>query len=224
MLHRRACAGYPASSRFLRQSHLLEFRAGSFGHLARHARTADAFPRVSGYGTPNLGPVVHQLRKGYPATTRQLKSQRNTGFDIGGDWTPVKKVKVSLTGFYEWYQNEQLIDGGHRRHGLQPTPSTRRAPCIAAWKPRSTGSPSKDGGCSPITPTTIRYSRLHRTARHSGGALGYFNRAGYRIPGVAPHELTARVGYDQPFGQSRASEPMSNISTKAPITSTMAMC
>jgi iron complex outermembrane receptor protein len=34
-----------------------------------------------------------------------------------------------------------------------------------------------------------------------GGKTGYFNRAGYRIPGVAPHELTARVGYDQPYGE-----------------------
>lgn len=33
------------------------------------------------------------------------------------------------------------------------------------------------------------------------GQSAFFDRAGYRIPGVAPHELTARLGYDAPYGE-----------------------
>lgn len=32
------------------------------------------------------------------------------------------------------------------------------------------------------------------------GRTGHFNRAGYKIPNVAPHTATARLAYDQPFG------------------------
>ncbi len=34
----------------------------------------------------------------------------------------------------------------------------------------------------------------------AGGRSANFDRASYRIPGVAPHELTTRLGYDQPIG------------------------
>jgi iron complex outermembrane receptor protein len=32
---------------------------------------------------------------------------------------------------------------------------------------------------------------------------GYFDRAGYKIPGVAPHTATGRLSYDLPFGDLR---------------------
>jgi iron complex outermembrane receptor protein len=34
----------------------------------------------------------------------------------------------------------------------------------------------------------------------SGGTVFSFNRAGNKIPGISPHELTARLGYEQMWG------------------------
>ena len=40
------------------------------------------------------------------ATTPQLQTQENLGFDLGVDWTPLESLRISLTGFYEFFRNE----------------------------------------------------------------------------------------------------------------------
>ena len=36
----------------------------------------------------------------------RAKSQTNVGYDVGVDWTPVRGVMLSVTGFYEFFENE----------------------------------------------------------------------------------------------------------------------
>ncbi|MFY9626640.1 MAG: TonB-dependent receptor [Methylocystis sp.] len=157
------------------------------------------FRASSGYGTPYVGQLF-TASTGYPGDDSQLKTQRNTGFDIGGDWTPAQNVKVSLTGFYEWYQNEQLSMAGTVNTAATYTVNApgsvhRGVEALIDWKPVE--------GWRLLANYTYNNQIFTDFTEQlgAGGALGYFNRAGYRIPGVAPHELTARVGYDQPFGQ-----------------------
>jgi iron complex outermembrane receptor protein len=158
------------------------------------------FRASSGYGTPNPGQLfVNQ--QGLNGDNAALKTQRNTGFDIGADWAPTDRLRFSLTGFHEWYQNEQLTQSPGA--GLQnftfnaPGSVHRGVEALADWRPFD--------GWRLIANYTYNnqiftdFVEQLGTA-NPGGVTGYFNRANYKIPGVAPHELTARVGYDQPFG------------------------
>jgi iron complex outermembrane receptor protein len=151
----------------------------------------------SGYGTPNPGQLfIYQA--GLSGDNANLKSQRNTGFDIGFDWTPYKNVLVSVTGFHEWYQNEQLTQtpGGSLQAYTFNAPGSahRGVEALIDWQPI-------DGW---RLRANYSYNNQIFTAfaeqLGAGGVINYFNRAGYKIPGVAPHELTARLGYDQPIG------------------------
>ena len=153
----------------------------------------------SGYGTPYVGQLFVNSQ-GLPGDNSQLKTQRNTGFDIGGDWTPLQNLRLSLTGFYEWYQNEQLTEAGtvvttNTFYYNAPGSVHRGIEALFDWRPVE--------GWRLIGNYTYNNQIFTNFTEQlgAGGVVGYFNRAGYRIPGVAPHELTARAGYDQPYGQ-----------------------
>ena len=178
------------------------------------------FSGVLGLWHAICGPAVHRATG---LSRRRLGSSRRSataGFDIGGDWTPCKNVKVSFTGFYEWYQNEQLSMAGtsspplptRQRAGLRP--SRRGSPID--------GSPSKDGVCSPITPTTTRYSRTSPNSSARAERLATSIARAMNSRGRASR--IDRTGRLRPaVRRVKGSEPMSNMSTRAPITSTTAM-
>ena len=56
------------------------------------------------------------------------------------------------------------------------------------------------------------------------GATFSFNRAGNKIPGISPNELTARLGYDEFSGRWRASAPSSRCSGRTRSTWTTPTC
>ena len=49
---------------------------------------------------------LRAVRAANRATTPQLKTQTNLGYDLGVDWTPNKTLKMSATAFYEFFTNE----------------------------------------------------------------------------------------------------------------------
>jgi iron complex outermembrane recepter protein len=156
------------------------------------------FRASSGYGTPYVGQLFVNAQ-GLPGDDSALKTQRNTGFDIGGDWTPMKNLKVSLTGFYEWYQNEQLSEAGtvitsNTFYYNAPGSVHRGVEALIDYRPFD--------GVRLLANYTYNNQIFTSFTEQlaASGVVGYFNRAGYRIPGVAPHELTARASYDQPTG------------------------
>ena len=52
-----------------------------------------------------------------------------------------------------------------------------------------------------------------------------FNRAGNKIPGISPNELTARLGYDELAGTAaQASAASSRCSGRTPSTWTTPIC
>ena len=59
----------------------------------------------TGYGTPQFTNLF-VTPQGQPGNNTDLQSQTNVGYDVGADWTPVRGVMLSLTGFYEFFENE----------------------------------------------------------------------------------------------------------------------
>ncbi|WP_036280209.1 TonB-dependent receptor [Methylocystis sp. ATCC 49242] len=155
------------------------------------------FRASSGYGTPNPGQLF-VTSQGRPGANVDLKTQRNTGIDIGFDWNPDETLTFSLTGFHEWYQDEQLTQSpgaGLLNYTFNAPGSVHRGvETQADWRPLD--------GWRVLANYTYNNQIFTDFTETLGTATqtGYFNRAGYKIPGVAPHNATARLAYDHPHG------------------------
>lgn len=148
----------------------------------------------TGYGTPQIGNLF-VTPDGEPGNNTDLESQRNVGYDIGVDWTPTRNVSFSVTGFYEFFNDElvtqaPLIAGNSNFTFNAPASEHRGIEFGADWRPF-------DGW--RLTAAYTYNNQIYTDYTEQVGNLP-FDRAGNRIPGVAPNELTARLGYDQPFG------------------------
>lgn len=153
---------------------------------------------ATGYGTPQASNLF-VTAQGTSGNNTQLQSQTNLGYDIGAEWKPTSAVKLSVTGFYEFFHNELVTQSPGA--GLQsftfnaPASEHRGIEVAADWRP------------APGWRYTMAYSYDNQIYTNyveqlsAGGLTTSFNRAGNRIPGVAPNEFTARLGYDQPDGR-----------------------
>lgn len=155
----------------------------------------------TGYGTPQVGNLF-VVASGQFGNNTQLKSQRNVGYDLGADWTPNSAVKVSLTGFYEFFRDELVTQATPA--GAPNTSYTFNAPrsehrgveLAAAWQ------------FLPAWRLTAAYTYLDEfyteyVENITNGATYSFNRAGNKIPGISPNELTARLSWDETSGPLR---------------------
>ena len=153
---------------------------------------------ATGYGTPQVGNLF-VLSNGQNGNNTQLKTQQNLGYDIGFDWTPNNTLKFSATGFYEFFKNElvsQATQVGAPNASFMfnaPKSEHRGVELAADWK------------FYPGWRFTAAYTYLDEvyteyTENIVNGATFSFNRAGNKIPGISPHELTARLGYDHLWG------------------------
>jgi iron complex outermembrane receptor protein len=153
---------------------------------------------ATGYGTPQVGNLF-VLSNGQNGNNTQLKTQQNLGYDIGFDWTPNNTLKFSATGFYEFFKNELVtqatqVGAPNASFTFNAPKSEHRGVELAAdWK------------FYPGWRFTAAYTYLDEvyteyTENIVNGATFSFNRAGNKIPGISPHELTARLGYDQMWG------------------------
>jgi iron complex outermembrane receptor protein len=152
---------------------------------------------ATGYGTPQVSNLFVNAQ-GVAGNNTQLQSQTNLGYDIGADWSPTRSLKFSVTGFYEFFHNELVTQSPGA--GLQsftfnaPTSEHRGVEVAADWRPARGWR------------YTMAYSYndqiyTNYTEQLSAGSLtASFKRASNKIPGVAPNEFTARLGYDQPDG------------------------
>ena len=153
---------------------------------------------ATGYGTPQVSNLF-ALPSGAFGNNTQLQTQKNLGYDLGFDWTPNSALKFSATGFYEFFRNELVSQATQPN---QPNASyTFNAPrsehrgveLAADWK------------FYPGWRFTAAYTYLDEvyteyTENLLNGAVFSFNRAGNKIPGISPNELTARLGYDHMWG------------------------
>jgi iron complex outermembrane receptor protein len=153
---------------------------------------------ATGYGTPQVGNLF-VLSTGQNGNNTQLKTQKNLGYDLGFDWTPNNLLKFSATGFYEFFRDElvtQATQAGAPNASYTfnaPRSEHRGVELAADWK------------FYPGWRFTAAYTYLDEvyteyTENIVNGATFSFNRAGNKIPGISPNELTARLGYDQMAG------------------------
>ena len=153
---------------------------------------------ATGYGTPQVRNLF-VVSNGDNGNNTQLKTQQNLGYDLGFDWTPNNTLTLSATGFYEFFKNELVtqatpVGAQNASFTFNAPKSEHRGVEIAAdWK------------FYPGWRFTAAYTYLDEvyteyTENITNGAVFSFNRAGNKIPGVSPNELTARLGYDQMWG------------------------
>jgi iron complex outermembrane receptor protein len=152
---------------------------------------------ATGYGTPQISNLT-VTPQGVSGNNSQLQSQTNVGYDLGADWTPVSTLKLSVTGFYEFFKNELVTQSPGA--GLQsytfnaPASQHRGIEAALDWRPYAGWR------------LTTAYTHLdgfftsYIEQLSAGAFTSSFNRDGNKMPGVSPNELLARLGYDQPIG------------------------
>jgi iron complex outermembrane recepter protein len=150
---------------------------------------------ATGYGTPQVTNLF-VLSNGQNGNNTQLQTQKNLGYDLGVDWTANNALKLSVTGFYEFFKDELVsqatpVGAPNGSYTFNAPRSEHRGVELAAdWK------------FYPGWRFTAAYTYLDEiyteyTENITNGAVFSFNRAGNKIPGISPNELTTRLGYDE---------------------------
>jgi iron complex outermembrane receptor protein len=155
---------------------------------------------ATGYGTPQVGNLF-VLANGQNGNNTQLNSQKNLGYDLGFDWTPNSALRLSLTGFYEFFKDELVT---------QATPVGAPNTSFTFNAPRSEHRGVElavDWKFHPGWRFLAAYTYLDQVYTEYTENLTSppntfsFNRAGNKIPGISPNELTTRLGYDELSGR-----------------------
>lgn len=155
----------------------------------------------TGYGIPQAAGLF-VTPAGVPGNNVALKTQKNIGVDLGAEIALGRTLKAEVTGYYEWFRNEQVSQSA----GVNLLAYTTNAPRSIhrgveiglGWKPLPALLPGAR------IDTSYSYNDHHYTRfverLTSGAASSLFDRDGNRIPGVIPTFVNARLGYDQPEG------------------------
>lgn len=148
---------------------------------------------ATGYGTPQVSNLFI-VQSGAAGNNTQLQAQKNLGYDLGFDWTPNNTLKLSATGFYEFFRNE-IVTQSTQTPGVTysfnaPRSEHRGIELAADWK-------FHPGWRFMATYTYLDEVYTEYVENLAKGTVFSFNRAGNKIPGISPNELTARIGYDE---------------------------
>lgn len=153
------------------------------------------------YGTPQVGNLF-VTPEGINGNNTQLKPQGNVGLDTGLDLT-TRYLSASIAGYYEWYRNELLTQSP----GVNLLSYTFNAPRAIHKGFELTTDWQVLGAVTPGLRVRGSYTYMDQVydeyvERLSAGPFSRtFDRAGNKIPGITPNNLTARVGYDHVFGR-----------------------
>jgi iron complex outermembrane receptor protein len=157
---------------------------------------------AAGYGTPQIGNLfVTPL--GVNGTNLDLTSQRNLGIDAGVEVRITDRLSASAAWFRERYRNE-LVSQSPGPNLLNYTFNAPRSvhqgiELAAEWRPLGQRLPGLRVQGSYTW--NDQYYGEYEERLSAGTRSALFDRAGNRIPGVAPQYLNARVGYDQRAGR-----------------------
>lgn len=148
---------------------------------------------ATGYGTPQVSNLFI-VQSGAAGNNTQLQAQKNLGYDLGFDWTPNSTLKFSATGFYEFFRNE-IVTQSTQTPGVTysfnaPRSEHRGIELAADWR-------FYPGWRFMAAYTYLDEVYTEYVENIAKGTVFSFNRAGNKIPGISPNELTARIGYDE---------------------------
>lgn len=159
---------------------------------------------AGGYGTPQVGNLFITAN-GLPGNNTELDSQRNRGLDLGADWEPDETLKISATLFYERFSDELVSQspGPNLQSFTFNAPrSVHRGALLALdWRPLPQLLPGARLTASYLRNDQYYAEYVERIS--TGGQSASFDRAGNKIPGVAPAYVNARAGYEQGDGALR---------------------
>lgn len=152
---------------------------------------------AAGYGTPAAGNLF-VTPAGVPGNNTRLQTQENLGFDLGADWTPTPGVRLSLTGFYEFFRNELIAQSpgaGLLSYTFNAPASEHRGIEVGAnWA----FAPGWSATAAYTFDDQIYTKYVEQLS--AGSLTARFDRSGRHIPGVPANQLLARIGYEQPTG------------------------
>lgn len=153
---------------------------------------------AAAYGTPQATNLF-VTPAGVPGNNIALDPQKMTGADLGVAFA-AGDVRVSLTGFYEFFQDELVSQsaGANLLSYTYNAPRSEHRGIEASGEWRPSGFAGFYASAAYLLNDQI-YTRYDE--RLSAGAFSsVFDRAGNKIPGVAPQTATARIGYDAKAG------------------------
>lgn len=163
--------------------------------LRLHARIGTA------YGIPQSGQLF-VTTAGVLGNNIDLKTQKNLGVDLGAEIALADNFKAELTGYYEWFRNEQVSQSA----GVNLLSFTTNVPRSihrgielgVNWKPLPGSLPGAYMQAN-YSYNDQRYTSYAERLT-SGAVSAAFDRADNRIPGVIPTFVNGRLGYDQAHG------------------------
>lgn len=155
----------------------------------------------TGYGIPQATSLF-VTPAGVPGNNAALKTQKNIGTDAGADIDIADNLHAEITGYYEWFRNEQISQSagiGLLAYTSNARRSVHRGVEIGVdWRPLPGILPGARLQAS------YSYNDQHYTDFAERLSAGTFttvlDRAGNKIPGVIPTFVNGRVAYDQPSG------------------------
>ncbi len=156
---------------------------------------------ATGYGTPQPTNLFI-LPSGLPGNNTQLQAQTNIGVDLGATYALDDRLRLDVTGFYEFFHNELVSQS-----------AGANLPSYTFNAPHSEHRGIEVGATARPLPQTLPGLTLlasylyddqiytqYNEQLGAKAATATFSRAGNRIPGVTPNFLFARLGYEQPTG------------------------
>jgi iron complex outermembrane receptor protein len=184
----------PAERRFWNVAPEASLQWQAIDAVRLHARVG------TGYGIPQAGSLF-VTPAGVPGNNTALRSQRNTGVDVGAQVSIGRTLTAELTGYQEWFRDELITQSA----GVNLLAYTANAP-------RSLHRGVEAGlDWRPLLGTSLAVSYAYNDHHYTdfverltaGGRSAVFDRAGNAIPGVVPSFANIRLGYDQPSGGAK---------------------
>lgn len=156
----------------------------------------------TGYGIPQANSLFI-TPAGVFGNNTALKSQRNTGVDVGAEIGLGRNLKAEITGYYEWFSNE-LVSQSAGVNLLAYTSNVPRSihrgiELGLSWRPLPSLLPGMKLDASYSYNDHYYTDFTERLT--AGTTTRTFDRSGNAIPGVIPTFVNGRLGYDQPDGR-----------------------
>ncbi|WP_419808613.1 TonB-dependent receptor domain-containing protein [Sphingomonas sp.] len=154
-----------------------------------------------GFGIPQAGQLF-VTPQGTFGNNVDLRTQRNTGVDLGAELTLGDDLKAEVTGYQEWFRNELVSQsaGVNLQTYTSNVPRSRHRGIEIGldWRPLPAALPGARVQASYSY--NDQYYTDFRERLTAGPTSVVLDRAGNAIPGVIPTFVNARVGYDHPAG------------------------